>query len=1168
MRFHALHLTRFGHFSGDALTFPAPEGGAPDLHLVVGGNEAGKSTLRDAIADFLFGIPHRSSYDFLHAKPDMEVGAEVEHDASTETFRRIKANRGTLRGADDAVLPEKRLAELFGGLDREDYERLFALDHEMLVAGGRRVVENRSDLSQLLFEAASGIADFHERQGALESRVGDLWKRDRRSRTVISQAEKRAKDAEKELKAHTVTGPTFERRRRELRAATKARDAAAERYSALDVERRGLERLRAVAAPLSRLNEADQRLAELIDGGAPPPLLPEDARTRLENAQRALAGLDGSERRDQEKLAQKRTELSEIEPDQAVLGAAEEIDTLIDRAAGVREFPDQIAKRAVEVDSHVARALEAGKQLGWQATDREAVAALLPAAPGRRELRSLKEQFAALDAERKAAAEKAEETAEELQQVQEALAALPSELSPPRDLQDAIAEAEKLGDVEEREDTLQRAKEEAERRTVGEIPRLRPWSGPLEDLEALQVLETEQVDRLVERIQSLEREIKERDRSIAEIDGDRREEATEIKRRRAQREIVDREALDAARGERDGLWQDIRTGDRTVDAAGDDYSSLVEAADALADRRFDGAQAIAAVEEKEITVDRLGARMEAAREARNRAHTELEEIQHGWNARAEAMGLPGMAPTAYHEWLAARADVLQAWKQETEAVEQHDAFVRRVSDAVATLQAAQEADDEPERKVPDDLVVLLREGRERLEACRSAAREHDRLTRERTAKARQERKAAVALEAAGEKVKDWRARWTAALEVCSLPETTGLEAAEIALERMDEIERALEEASRIETRNIATMQRDLDAFEAAAAALAAQVLPAVPETSATELAKQLQVRLVEARDLADQIERIEEDVETLESGLEALAAEKEQILANLAPMFATARLEDGRDLDRLATAIESSDTRRDAEARLEEARREVHDVSDGVAIDALRRAIEETPTDQRDKRLAELEGEIAEADEERTNTRDALKEASDAFAVITGGDLDGSAASLSEEERQRAISVIVDAADEYIDVFVQARLLRWAIDRYQAENRSPLLELAAPLFRTLTRESFTDLQVDISASPPTLLARRADGRLVSLDGLSSGTEDQLYLALRLAATKLRLADAPAMPFVADDLLVNFDDARAEAGFKVLADLGGQTQVLYLTHHEHLVGIARAAVGENLSVVRL
>jgi uncharacterized protein YhaN len=42
-----------------------------------------------------------------------------------------------------------------------------------------------------------------------------------------------------------------------------------------------------------------------------------------------------------------------------------------------------------------------------------------------------------------------------------------------------------------------------------------------------------------------------------------------------------------------------------------------------------------------------------------------------------------------------------------------------------------------------------------------------------------------------------------------------------------------------------------------------------------------------------------------------------------------------------------------------------------------------------------------------------------------------------------------------------------------------------------------------------------------------------------------------MPFIADDLFINFDDKRAAAGFQVLNELAKKTQVLFFTHHQHL-----------------
>jgi uncharacterized protein YhaN len=64
----------------------------------------------------------------------------------------------------------------------------------------------------------------------------------------------------------------------------------------------------------------------------------------------------------------------------------------------------------------------------------------------------------------------------------------------------------------------------------------------------------------------------------------------------------------------------------------------------------------------------------------------------------------------------------------------------------------------------------------------------------------------------------------------------------------------------------------------------------------------------------------------------------------------------------------------------------------------------------------------------------------------------------------------------------------------------------------------------------------------------------------VAAIEDYLDHAEPMPFIADDLFINFDDKRAAAGFRVLGELAKKTQVLFFTHHEHLLQVARTALG--------
>jgi uncharacterized protein YhaN len=107
-------------------------------------------------------------------------------------------------------------------------------------------------------------------------------------------------------------------------------------------------------------------------------------------------------------------------------------------------------------------------------------------------------------------------------------------------------------------------------------------------------------------------------------------------------------------------------------------------------------------------------------------------------------------------------------------------------------------------------------------------------------------------------------------------------------------------------------------------------------------------------------------------------------------------------------------------------------------------------------------------------------------------------------------------------------------------------------------------------STPRLIGLCEDGEtIVEVGQMSEGTTDQLFLALRIAALEQSVQAGVRLPFLADDLFVNFDDDRARAGFHVLADLARSTQVLFFTHHEHLAGIAKEVfAAEGCSEIRL
>jgi uncharacterized protein YhaN len=142
------------------------------------------------------------------------------------------------------------------------------------------------------------------------------------------------------------------------------------------------------------------------------------------------------------------------------------------------------------------------------------------------------------------------------------------------------------------------------------------------------------------------------------------------------------------------------------------------------------------------------------------------------------------------------------------------------------------------------------------------------------------------------------------------------------------------------------------------------------------------------------------------------------------------------------------------------------------------------------------------------------------------------------------------------------------MDRHRSCYQDPLIASASRHFAALTGQSFACLALHCREDVLTLAAVRADGQRVPIAGLSEGTRDQLYLALRLAALGEFATRAAPLPFICDDLLVSFDDVRAGLALDVLAEAGTELQVILFTHHRHVVDLAKARLKGQVDVITL
>jgi DNA repair protein SbcC/Rad50 len=205
--------------------------------------------------------------------------------------------------------------------------------------------------------------------------------------------------------------------------------------------------------------------------------------------------------------------------------------------------------------------------------------------------------------------------------------------------------------------------------------------------------------------------------------------------------------------------------------------------------------------------------------------------------------------------------------------------------------------------------------------------------------------------------------------------------------------------------------------------------------------------------------------------------------------------------------------------------------------------------------MTEVEAAIKEHEAGSETIHAQLLEANRAFDSIDGSD----AAAQAQQEAEELIARIARHAHSYARTRLAQTTVSRVIQSYREKHQGPVLRRAGEIFAKITLGSFCGLVTDYDDDTQVLLGQRPDGIRVGVAGMSQGARDQLFLALRIAAIEEHLKQREAIPLVIDDLLVQFDDARASATLSVLADLAQQTQVLFFTHHGHLCELATSVL---------
>lgn len=1167
MKIRQLFLKAFGPFTDATLDFSGPA----RIHLIYGPNEAGKSSALRALGDLRYGIHARSTDDFIHAFKDMLLAGTFEDAAGqVHALARRKGTKNTLMLADPAtglpianstVPPDVQLA-LTGGVQREQFETMYGLNSAHLREGGQQLIRGEGELGAALFEASTGSAGIKALQGLLEADAKRYFLARGRN-ALLNQAADELDDARKRYK-QAITKPD------QWKALKRAHDEAVQQVQTLREQlarhrRRQNEvtELRAVA-PLIR--ELDRLEAEWATVEADVQL-PHDARERRLGAQQqqAQARRDLADSLAREALCQQALSGLVVEP--ALLREGAAVERLQANLAQVRRDRDRLARlratveegaqgllgqmrrllpeslHTLSIDDGVAHMPSQADQTAWRAAASESLDQARDLVGARQQLETARRKLTQLNDQWRA------------QSLEVPDAVLQATLS------ERLQRAQALGDVSQRIATLEQAHRTAQRQLEHDVEAL--GLSTVAQLAAVRRLSLADIDAHERAHAELRQELAALMARRESTEGDLRVQTERHHKLSAVGEVVSADTLRQARAQRDTLWLGVRAvleegaeADPDRATLSQRYAQASTEADRQADLLREGAQRAAEMAECTQRMTDMQQTLNGLLAAEEGLQSSLADLESRWQVRLSEQGLPLMGTGAAREWLTLRQSALTQRDRVSELGDELAQCRAQEREAAVELAAAVQAllpSAHPAHHAGQALGAWISQAQQLerdLVARQAAAVQHTQalqtLQREISEAEHTER----ALLSVAQPVRE---RLQAACTRLHLPADATPEVINARLAEWQDWgeahRRHAEQALQLK-QGQAVEQAVVDEAQTLAALLGealgthldAWVDGVVDRLQASREAHRQQAELTrQMQDEARRRARIQSD---LDAAITELAALVQQ---------AGVSTEDG-----LIDAEVRSEHRRAMADRLQHQRSQLAGASE-KDLNALRQQLLDQDSLALDVERQTLTDEIQRLEGLEQAAISAEHLAASNLAAIDTSD----EAARAREEMESALARYRSGVRPWAQLKLAEALLSEVLKRHREKAQGPVVALAGRYFEMMTAGRFVRLVVDADGDKPMLLAQPAQGQPVGIAGLSEGTADQLYLALRLAALEVQRTPDRLMPLVLDDVLMTADDQRAACMLQALEAFSAGGQVLLFSHHQHLTDIARRVLGGDV-----
>jgi len=1166
MKILQLNLMAFGPFTGETLDLSQ---GNEGLHIIYGLNEAGKSSALRALRQLLYGIPERSSDDFRHPYGKMRIGGVLQgNDGRHIELTRRKGRVHTLRTCDDREpLDEALLEDLLGHVDGDVFATMFGIDHEDLIRGGEALMQGGGEVGQALFSAGAGIADLQRIREALQSEAEALFTPSA-SKKPINETLKAIQTNQKELRNIQLPGREWERHHEALQQAERRREDIVRTLEQKGAKRHRIGRIQE-ALPLAARRAT---LLEQMKPYADAVVLPDDfgdrrrelvadlriAETVRDRARHALETIDQS--------------LQGLTVSDAILEAADRIEQIHQEVGSFHKARSDRIQLQTRRDVLQEEAMEILSGLRDDLTLDEVEKLRLKKSETIR-IQRLGARYERLTTRRESAREDLVKLSRHIALLKERLKAAENARAVD-DLKNVLARAPKYEAIEE-----QCAMEEADIRRSQtaletEFTKQTLWSGALEALERLPLPAIETIDHMEANLQSAENRVSQIRADIEASDALAVDIEGQIRELELEQEVPTEEDLLSARGRRETGWGLIRnlleTG-KTPEHALRAFLQPFEASDTLADAYETAAHTADEISDRlRREADRVAkkARLLAERETRERhlkrlrknlkeAEQALAGVLDAWRDLWAPKGISPRSPREMRAWVQNQRAVAEKFLSLQDRTRKATTLRAHIEQERKEMGRALAAISEPGEGATETLAALIQRGRRAIEQNEAIRIKREQLIRDIEQGTSQQKELESRLDQIQKEISQWETEWAEAVRPLGLGNDAGPEQANAIMEDLKDLFEKRKDAE-ILNKRVKGIDKDAAVFSQKVMHLAQYAAPELRTLPVEQAVTELNAALTRTRSALSERRTLEKQRQQETRRLNEAEASIAGIKSRLDAMCEEAACSDDAALK---DAEERSMMRRRMETGVKDIEEHLLRLSAGSGINGLLKEIGEVDPDGIDAQIARLSEEMDELEADRSRLDQTIGEEKNELSRMDGS---ARAADLAEET-QTLMAGLEGHILTYARLKITSTVLSRFIERYREAHQGPVLKRASRLFRDLTLGSFEGIRADVDPQGnPVLVGLRSGGKeLVAVNGMSDGTTDQLYLALRLASLETYLDHNPSMPFIADDITIKFDDNRASAALHVLADISRRTQVIVFTHHRHLVDLADASIDPSL-----